>query len=153
MVLLLNSHAIRFSRTIHHNTTPSQVESLHRCLYVSHILCSMAASADSQQLLKASEYVSLRLDSCGITLTSDVYDGLGYFVALTGTFFTTARYFSRIHFLYSHKLGEHLPIPRRRWCRSIIWVFLSFSFLGVTAVNLNHVFCIAPRWNMQPFGS
>jgi len=31
----------------------------------------MAASADSQQLLKASEYVSLRLDSCGITLTSD----------------------------------------------------------------------------------
>lgn len=90
MDLLLFGHAIRIFHIVHLNLLPSEGES-KLSLRVSFFIQSVAPalSPDSSQCLETCGYV-------GHLLSSDVdmsnprfrllYDGLGYFVVLTGTF-------------------------------------------------------------------
>jgi len=88
VVILLGSHAVRLPYTVDLNILSSQGES-KSSLSVSYVPITSGASSDSLQCLEACEYVSRLSGSNGnqvLPQTRLLYDGLGYFVALTGTF-------------------------------------------------------------------
>ena len=139
MVILLGRYVIRLSRAVYLNILPLHGKSCHS-LPVSHIYLTCDINSDSLQCLGVYENVSHLLDSGECVVLpgpSLLYDGLGYFVVLTGRSFSMTVQFSTNHPLYSYQHDEHHLISGRQRFHSINWVLFSVSY--VDAVDLTCV--------------